>query len=50
MLNEMKPNDEHSACANCKTKIGEIPICDDEHTTFWICGVCDSELDWVKSN
>ena len=41
-LNE---NDENTACAKCKVKIGVVPISDDKNT-FWICEDCDSKMGW----
>jgi len=41
---EVKPNQEGDSCAMCKEGIGEVPISDDEHGSYWICEKCDSEM------
>ena len=41
----LKENDENTACANCKVKIGVVPI-SDENNTYWICEDCDSKMGW----
>ena len=44
---ELRENDENTACAKCKVKIGVVPI-SDENNTFWICEDCDSKMGWVE--
>ena len=47
----LKPNDENTACAKCKVKIGVIPISSNglvQSEEFWICEDCDNDMGWGK--
>lgn len=47
---DMKPNEENTACAKCKVEIGIIPInSEDRNEQFWICEKCDNKMGWEKN-